>query len=222
MTIKVVLADDNALFRAGMEGLLVQGSDVQAIGQAKDTPEAIRKTVVMRPDVVLMDLNMPGGGGIEATRRILVERPRQTICILTCSQQDSDLFSAVRVGTRGYLLKNVAVEDLHKALNILASGGSVLAPRLAARLLIAYCTLAARSRAGPSDLDKLTTRERQILELVSAGDSNREIGDRLSITENTVKVHMRNIQEKLHLRNRQQAAAFAAQEGIVPTHAVSA
>jgi DNA-binding NarL/FixJ family response regulator len=188
---------------------------VQVVGQAKDAAEAVRKATLLRPDVVLMDLAMPLGGGVEATRRILEERPGQAICILTVSEQESDLYAAIRAGARGYQVKTVALEDLCQTIRVLAEGGSVVTPHLAARLLEEFAKLAQNVREGPSEAEKLTPREREVLELVAVGASNKEIAAKLVIAENTVKVHLRNILDKLQLRNRQQAAAFAVQEGLV-------
>lgn len=215
MGIRVLLADDNALFREGMASLLGRCDGVQVIGQAKDAAEATRKASLLRPDVVLMDLSMPLGGGVEATKKILEERPEQAVCVLTVSEQESDLYAAIRAGARGYLVKTVALEELCASLHVLAEGGSTVTPHLAARLLEEFAKLAQGMREGPSEAEKLTAREREVLELVARGASNKEIANRLVIAENTVKVHLRNILDKLHLRNRQQAAAFAVQEGLV-------
>lgn len=215
MPVRVLLADDNALFREGMASLLGRCEGVQVIGQAKDAAEAVRKALLMRPDVVLMDLSMPLGGGVDATKKILVERPEQAVCMLTVSEQESDLYAAIRAGARGYLVKTVALEELCSNLHVLNDGGSVVTPHLAARLLDEFTKLAKGVREGPSEAEKLTAREREVLELVARGASNKEIASDLVIAENTVKVHLRNILDKLHLRNRQQAAAFAVQEGLV-------
>jgi two-component system nitrate/nitrite response regulator NarL len=215
MALRVLLADDNALFREGMASLLARCEDVQVVGQAKDAADAVRKTSLLRPDVVLMDLAMPLGGGEEATKQILEERPEQAICMLTVSEQAEDLFTSIRAGARGYLVKTVQLDDLCASLHVLAEGGSVVTPHLAAELLDEFTRLAQGVREGPSEAEKLTAREREVLELIARGSSNKEIAQKLVIAENTVKVHLRNILDKLHLRNRQQAAAFAVQEGLV-------
>jgi DNA-binding NarL/FixJ family response regulator len=219
MPIRVVLADDNALFREGMANLLVRCADVTVVGQAKDATEAVRKASLLQPDVVLMDLAMPLGGGAEATRQILAERPDLPVCILTVSEQDADLFATIRAGARGYLVKTVELEELCSGLRVLAEGGAIVTPALAARVLTEFSRLAQHRRLGPSDLDKLSPREREVLELVAHGASNKAIAGALAIAENTVKVHLRNILDKLQLRSRTQAAAFAVQEGLV--HALS-
>ena len=214
MTIRVLLADDDTLFREGMASLLGQCAGVEVVGQAKDAHEAVRRATLLRPEVVLMDIGMPGGGGVAATRELLTERPEQVVCMLTGSEQATDLFAAIRAGARGYLVKTVAIDELHRSLVVLVQGGAVVPPPLAARLLEEFGRLVSFARTGPSDLDKLTTRECQVLERVAHGASNQDIGDELVIAENTVKVHLRNILEKLALRNRQQAAAFAVQQGL--------
>lgn len=214
MPIRVLLADDNALFREGLASLLVQCPDTAVVGQAGDGREAVRKATVLRPDVVLMDLAMPGGGGVTATRAVLAERPEVLVCMLTVSEQEGDLFAAIRAGARGYLTKSVTREELCAALRELASGGSMVTPRLAARLLAEFAALAMDAGEAPREVGRLSPRERQVLELVTRGLTNQDIADELVVTENTAKVHLRNILEKLRLRNRRQAAAFAAQQGL--------
>jgi two-component system, NarL family, nitrate/nitrite response regulator NarL len=215
MTIRVLVADDNALFRDGMAQLLTAGDQIAVIGRAKDTAEVVRKASVLRPDVVLMDLTMPLGGGISATRQILAERPDQAICILTVSEQEHDLYAAIRAGARGYVLKTVSLAELSRAITVLATGGSVIAPRLAARLLRQFVTLSAAAPGSASELGRLTVREREVLGLVTLGAQNKDIADRLAISPHTVKVHLHNLLDKLELRNRRQAAAFAVQCGLV-------
>ncbi len=215
MPIRVLLADDNVLFLEGMASLLGREPSIQVVGCAKNAAEAVRKAAVLRPDVILMDIAMPLGGGIGATKQILEERPDQVVCMLTVSEQESDLYAAIRAGARGYLVKTMALDDLYRGLRVLAEGGAVITPRLAARLLREFTKFPSEPTGDTGEADKLTFREREVLEWVARGASNKEIGRRIGIAENTVKVHLRNIMDKLSLRNRQQAAAFAVQEGLV-------
>jgi two-component system NarL family response regulator len=214
MAIRVLLADDHALFLEGMSNLLTRYPDIQMAGIAKHAGEAVRKTAVLRPDVVLMDLAMPLGGGIEATRQILAERPEQPVCMLTISDGDADLFAAIRAGARGYLLKTATVDEVVRGLRAVAAGGSVLTPRMAARLLKEFSHLSSFTRPESEQPSRLTSRERQVLLLVATGAHNKEIADQLDISQHTVKVHLHNILDKLSLRNRRQAAAFAVQAGM--------
>jgi DNA-binding NarL/FixJ family response regulator len=214
-TIRLLIADDNNLFREGLVSLLGRFDDVAVIAQARAGEEAVKQTLAEQPDVVLMDSMMPGIGGVEATRRIVAEAPEAAISMLTVSETDEDLFAAVRAGARGYLLKSVDLDSLHDAILTLAAGGTVVTPHLATRLLDEFVRLTPATREPSPAVSLLTEREREVLDLVAQGLGNREIADRLVIAENTVKVHLRNILDKLQLRNRQHAAAFAVQEGLV-------
>ena len=216
MSIRVLLADDNALFRDGIATLLARRAGIEVVGQAKDTAEVVRKATLLRPDVVLMDLAMPLGGGVAATQAILAERPDLAICVLTVSEQDVDLFAAIRAGARGYLVKTVTGEELCGCLQQLVDGGAVVTPHLAVRLLDEFATLAHDLGEVPPEVATLTLRERDVLVLVAQGRANKEIAAALVIAANTVKVHLRNILAKLRLRNRRQVAAFAMQQGLVP------
>ena len=214
MPIRVLLADDNALFREGLASLLAQCADIAVVGQAHDARDVVRKAAVLRPDVVLMDLAMPEGGGVAATRGVLRERPEVVVCMLTISEQDEDLFAAVRAGARGYLAKTIAHDELCAALRQLVEGGSTVTPHLTVRLLAAFAARSSEHVAVPKEVATLSPREREVLKLVTRGFQNKAIAAALVIAENTVKVHLRNILDKLHLRNRQQAAAFAMQQGL--------
>ena len=213
--IRVLIVDDNELFREGLISLLGKYETIQIIGQARDGYEAIQKTHLLRPEVILMDISLPRLNGVAATQQIKAEHPDVNILMLTISEDDSDLFSAIRAGARGYLLKTVSVEDLESAIQAMSTGGTIVSPQLAHRLLDEFAKLVQGPRAGPLETETLTAREREVLELVARGASNKEIAQRLVIAENTAKVHLRNILDKLHLRNRQQAAALAVQEGLV-------
>lgn len=213
--IRVLVVDDNELFREGLISLLNKYETVNIVGQARDGYEAQQKTRLLRPDVILMDVSMPRMDGVMATQRIKAEHPDINIAMLTISEDEADLFAAIRSGARGYLVKSVTINDLESAIHTIASGGTIVTPRLAHRLIDEFVKLSQGSKSGPRETENLTAREREVLELVAKGASNKEIAQRLVIAENTVKVHLRNILDKLHLRNRQQAAALAVQEGLV-------
>jgi two-component system NarL family response regulator len=210
--IRVLIVDDNGLFRDGLVGLLSRLDDIDVVGAAGSGEEALRRTPVLRPDVVLMDISMPGMGGVEATRRLLEAAPTCAVCMLTVSEQEKDLFAAVRAGARGFLVKSVELDVLATAIRTLADGGALVSPHLARDLLTAFAQFSPPQR--DTATDKLTPREREILALVGRGMSNPEIADRLVIAENTVKVHLRNILDKLQVHSRAQAAAIAAQAGL--------
>ncbi|HLZ68888.1 MAG TPA: response regulator transcription factor [Dehalococcoidia bacterium] len=214
--IRVLVVDDNVLFREGLVALLKQYDDIMIAGQATNGHDAVRKATLVRPDVILMDISMANMGGVEAAQHIHQEVPHVPIAMLTVSDQDDDLFGAIRAGARGYLLKTVGIEELHEALHTLYEGGTTITPHLARRLLEEFNRLTAGRRAGgEEEVAKLTAREREVLELVAMGQSNQEIADKLVVAVNTVKVHLRNTLEKLELRNRQQLAAFAVSHGLI-------
>ncbi len=204
MALRVLLADDNALFREGMASLLARCSEeVQVVGQAKDAAEAVRKTSLLRPDVVLMDLSMPLGGGIEATRQILEERPDQAICMLTVSEQAGDLFTTIRAGARGYLVKDASREELTAMVT------QALTDSVDRRV-------EGRGRPQtPGGAPTLTERETQVLRGMSRGRSNSEIGKELYLSEDTVKTHARRLFRKLGAADRAQAAAMGFRWGLV-------
>lgn len=210
--IRVLICDDNGLFRDGLVGLLGRLDDIEVVGSAGGGDEAVRRAPVLRPDVVLMDIDMPGIGGVEAARQILAAVPGVAICMLTVSEQERDLFAAVRAGARGYLAKSVELDTLASTIRTLADGGALVSPHLARDLLDAFAQFSPPVR--DTATDRLTPREREILALVGRGMSNPEIGERLVIAENTVKVHLRNILDKLQIHSRAQAAAIAAQAGL--------
>ncbi len=210
--IRVLIVDDNGLFRDGLVGLLARIEDIDVVGAAGSGEEALRRAPVLRPDIVLMDVAMPGMGGVEATQRVLEILPGAAVCMLTVSEQERDLFAAVRAGARGYLAKSVDLNVLAGAIRTLSEGGAIVSPHLARDLIEAFAQFSPPARDAATD--KLTPREREILALVGRGMSNPEIADRLVIAENTVKVHLRNILDKLQVHSRAQAAAIAAQAGL--------
>ncbi len=214
--LRVLLVDDHALFRAGIASLLTSRRGFQVVGQAQDGEEAVEAARHLKPDLILMDLHMPRVGGIEATRRIRVELPEVKVVVLTVSDQDRDLFEAIKSGAHGYLLKNLEPEELFDYLGGISRGEAPISRTMATRLLNEFANQASRTResATVEPSNDLTPREREVLKLVASGASNREIAVALTLTENTVKNHLRHILEKLHLENRVQAAAYALKMGL--------
>ena len=211
---RVLLADDHALFRAGIASLL-RAWGMEVVGQAANGLEAIELARRLKPELVLMDVGMAPCNGLEATRVIKTELPEVKVIIVTVSEDDHDLFEAVKSGAEGYLLKGMSEEELSSSLEKISRGEPALSPALAARILDEFARLgreAATRSASPEG--GLTDREREVLRLVAAGATNREIGTTLFISENTVSFHVKNILAKLHLRNRAQAAAFAIRAGL--------
>jgi DNA-binding NarL/FixJ family response regulator len=210
---KLVIADDHALFRDSLRSLLT-ARDHEVAGEAADGKEAIRLAWEVKPDVVLMDLSMPGMGGLEATRRLAAELPDVKVVILTASPEERDLFEAIKAGAKGYLLKDIQSDQFFDFLEGVLRGEPALTPSLARRLLEEFARPGDDARS--SDPDALTEREQDVLELMVSGTtSNRELAETLGITENTVKFHVRNILDKLHLHNRAQVVAFALRNRLV-------
>ena len=213
---RVLIADDHALFRDGLRSLL-EARGVEVPGEARNGREAVDQARRLKPDVVLMDLNMPEMNGLQATRLISVEQPETRVVILTASEDDADLFEAIKSGAQGYLLKNLASADLFRLLDGVVRGEPALTPGLARKLLGEFRRPPAPTPAEPVDsYQSLTEREREVLDLLVQGiTSNRELAERLIVTENTVKYHFRNILDKLHVQNRAQVVAYAARHGLI-------
>ena len=207
--IRVLLVDDHALFRKGVAELLSSEPDFELVGEAGDGIRAVEMARELMPDIILMDISMPGIDGLEATRRIKAEIPYVRIVILTVSESDHTLFDAIKSGAQGYLLKNVQPEALLDTLNGVVRGEASISGAMAARLLQDLAREPRHASPPPPPAARLTQREQEVLRLVSQGKSNKEIAAALSIAENTVKNHLKNILEKLHLENRVQAATFA-------------
>ncbi|HEY0784182.1 MAG TPA: response regulator transcription factor [Thermoanaerobaculia bacterium] len=211
---KILIADDHALFRESLAGLLA-AHGLEVVGQAREGAEAVELARRLLPDIVLMDLAMPGEGGLAATRLISAELPQVKVVVLTGSDEDANLFDAIKSGAHGYLLKNLESRELFAILEGVGRGEPGLTPFLAAKLLQEF---ARPTRPAPEvdDPDALTDREREVLELLVRGvTSNRKLAKQLAVSENTVKFHVRNILDKLHLHNRAQAVGFALRHGIV-------
>ncbi len=215
-SLRVVLVDDHSLFRAGVASLLSARKGIEVVGQADSGEQGVEQARRLIPDVVLMDVHMPGIGGIEAARQIRAELPQVKVVMLTVSDQDQDLFEAIKGGAHGYLLKNLEPEELYDYLEGVARGEAPISRTMAAKILNEFAAQATRARELPATepYDDLTPREKEVLSLVAGGATNREIAAALTLTENTVKNHLRNILEKLHLENRVQAAAYALRKGL--------
>jgi DNA-binding NarL/FixJ family response regulator len=211
--IRVLLADDHTLFRKGLASLLEKEPGFEVVAEAEDGAEAIRKAQAVKPDLVLMDIHMPGVNGLEATRRITTTLPATRVVILTVSEEDKHLFEAIKCGAHGYLSKKVEPEKLRELLVGVFRGEAPLSGATAARILKEFAARASK-HSETTPVDDLTEREKEVLQLLAAGLTNKEIGSRLDIAENTVKNHLKSILGKLHLQNRVQAAALAIQQGL--------
>ncbi len=209
-SIRVLICDDHAIVRKGIRALLETKNDVKVVGEASDGAEAISQAGALHPDVILMDLMMPQIDGIQATQQITAAQPNAHILVLTSFAGDDKVFPAIKAGALGYLLKDSGPDELVQAIHQVASGEPSLEPSIARKVLF---ELHHPPKAAPT-ADPLTERELDVLKLVSQGLSNREIADRLVITERTVCTHVSNILTKLHLASRTQAALFALKEGL--------
>ena len=210
---RIVIADDHALFRDGLRSLLeARGLDV--VGEARDGREAVDLARRLQPDVLLMDLSMPNMGGLDATRALSAQEPDVRIVILTASEDDADLFEAIKSGAQGYLFKNLKADALIEMLEAVGRGEPGLTPALARKVLAEFARPSPSRQARTPD--ELTEREREVLDLLVQGiTSNRDLAERLIVTENTVKYHLRNILDKLHVQNRAQVIAHAVRHGLV-------
>ena len=216
MSIRLLLADDQPLIRAGFRMILEETDDIDIVGEAQDGAAAVRLAAELNPDVILMDVRMPGVDGIEATRQIVARDPAARVLILTTFDLDEYAFAALRAGASGFVLKDVPLDELARAIRAVASGDAVVSPRITRRLLDIYATRLP-DISGPvrPALDQLTVREQEVLLEVATGLSNTEIAEKLVVSEATVKTHVGSILAKLNLRNRVQAVIFAYDIGLV-------
>ncbi|CAN5547024.1 response regulator transcription factor [soil metagenome] len=214
--IRVLIVDDHALFRRGLQMVLEGEPDINVVGEAGDGHEAIERAEMATPDVVLMDVRMPRRTGIEATRAIKDTLPSTKILMLTISDEEADLYEAIKAGASGYLLKEISIEEVAGAVRAVSQGQSLISPSMASKLLNEFAAMVKRREErnqvpGP----RLTDRELEVLKLVAKGMNNRDIGQELFISENTVKNHVRNILEKLHLHSRMEAVIYAVREKLL-------
>jgi DNA-binding NarL/FixJ family response regulator len=210
--IRILIVDDHSIFRQGLRSILENETDFELVGEARDGCMAINLAMEAKPDMILMDINMPNCNGLEATREILKRQGNIRVIMLTISEAEEDLFEAVRSGARGYLEKDVDAIDLINALRRAMKGEALLSGMLAAKILEEF--KGEGEKTTEAQTDQLTARESEVLKLVSSGMSNRDIAEALVVSENTVKHHLSNILEKLHLKSRLQLAVYSLQTGI--------
>jgi DNA-binding NarL/FixJ family response regulator len=209
--LRILLADDHPLFRDGLRALLASIEDAEVVGEASTGAEAVERSLAEQPDVVLMDLHMPGLNGVEATRRIVEASPHVGVLVLTMVEDDDAVFAAMRAGARGYLVKGSSQREILAAIRAVGSGEAVFGPTIAERL-IAYLSGAA---AGPAQaFPELTEREREVLELIARGESNARIARELGISQKTVRNHVSNVFTKLRVVDRAQAIVKAREAGL--------
>ncbi|HEY3710271.1 MAG TPA: response regulator transcription factor [Amycolatopsis sp.] len=213
MTVKVLVADDHGAIRAGLMLILGNAEGIEVVGEAADGAAAVRQARALKPDVVLMDVRMPGTDGITATRQVIAEGLAEVL-VLTTFDLDEYVHAALRAGAAGFLLKSVEAPRLIEAVKLVAAGEGVLAPQVTRKLITAFARTAGKPAAAPAGLGDLTDREREVLGCLGAGLSNAQIATRLRIGETTVKTHVSRVLTKLDLRSRVQAAILAQENGL--------
>jgi len=214
--IRVLVVDDHALFRRGLEMVLAQEEDIEVVGEAGDGAQAVQLAAELAPDIVLMDVRMPRRGGIDACAAIRDVVPSAEIIMLTVADEEADLYDAIKAGAKGYLLKDVSIEEVAASIRQVNSGQSLISPAMASKLLTEFATMIKRSDEREQvPAPRLTERELQVLKLVARGLNNRDIAKELFISENTVKNHVRNILEKLQLHSRMEAVVYAVREKLL-------
>jgi DNA-binding NarL/FixJ family response regulator len=214
--IRVLVVDDHALFRRGLEMVLAHEDDIDVVGEAEDGAEAVEKAVETTPDIVLMDVRMPRRSGIDACTAIKDAVPSSKIIMLTISDEEADLYEAIKAGATGYLLKEISIDEVAAAVRAVHGGQSLISPSMASKLLNEFASMIKRDDEREQVLaPRLTEREMEVLRLVAKGLNNREIAKQLFISENTVKNHVRNILEKLQLHSRMEAVVYAVREKLL-------
>jgi DNA-binding NarL/FixJ family response regulator len=213
--LRVLIVDDHALFRRGLQMVLASEPDIEVVGEASDGAEAVEKAKALRPNVVLMDVRMPKRSGIEAAGAIREELPEAKILMLTMSDEEADLYEAIKAGASGYLLKEISIEEVPDAIRSVWAGQSRISPSMASKLLSEFAAMSQRGGDSKGAGAQLTPREMQVLKLVAQGLNNKDIAEKLFISENTVKNHIRNILDKLHLHSRMEAVVYAVKEKLL-------
>ena len=213
----VLIVDDHILFREGLVGLLGSQPDMNVVGECGTVKEAIQAASDLNPDVILMDFSLPDGTGLDAVRAIMLKHPNMQIIFLTVHDNDERLISAMRLGAKGYLLKNLSVNKLLASLRALERGEAAISRAMMARILTEFAQTDGSTQSEPSPLVGRTTREIEVLQELSNGITNQEIANRLFISENTVKNHIHNILEKLNITNRREAIDCARRYGLSPS-----
>lgn len=214
-SIRVLVVDDHALFRRGLQMVLEQEIDITVVGEAADGAEALAKATELTPDIVLMDVRMPRRGGIDACTAIKDAVPSVKIIMLTISDEEADLYDAIKAGAMGYLLKEISIEDVADSVRGVQGGQSLISPSMASKLLTEFASMIKDEAVKPVPAPRLSEREMQVLRLVAKGKSNRDIGRELFISDNTVKNHVRNMLEKLQLHSRMEAVFYAVREKLL-------
>jgi len=214
--IRVLVVDDHALFRRGLQMVLEQEEDIEVVGEAGDGAEAVERAADAVPDIVLMDVRMPKRGGIDACTAIKDAVPSAKIIMLTISDEEADLYDAIKAGASGYLLKEISIEEVAAAIRAVNEGQSLISPSMASKLLTEFASMIKRTDDRQQvPTPRLTDREMEVLKLVAKGLNNRDIAKQLFISENTVKNHIRNILEKLQLHSRMEAVVYAVREKLL-------
>ena len=214
--IRILIADDHELFRRGLRMVLEDEDDIVVIDEAGDGQAAVELAREHAPDVVVMDVRMPVLSGIEATKRIKEEEPGTRILVLTISDEEDDLYEAIKAGANGYLLKEISIDEIGSAVRSVHGGQSLISPSMASKLLDEFAAMIKKEEEKEQvPAPRLTPREMEVLQHVAQGMNNREIAKSLFISENTVKNHVRNILEKLHLHSRMEAVVYAVREKLL-------
>jgi two-component system nitrate/nitrite response regulator NarL len=214
--IRILIVDDHTLFRSGIKLVLQRHQGFEVVGEAGDGLEGVKRAIQLKPDVVLLDLHMPGTGGLEALRLLMEDIPETQVVMLTVSENAEDLLETLRAGARGYLLKNIDTEFLLESIQRAARGESVMSPQIAHKLADSLRT-PRKANVAVADINpgKLSPREREIIVMLARGSSNKEIALVLNLSESTVKIHVQGILRKLNLAKRVQAAVYAAEHGLI-------